>query len=60
MECITCNSPLDTDEKRCKKCGTNVPEPITSKPVVKKVVEVKPTIKQEAKRIVDKLLKKKK
>ena len=60
MECITCNSPLDTDEKRCKKCGTNVPEPIVSQTTVKKVVEVNPTIKQEAKRIVDRLLKKKK
>ena len=60
MECVTCKNPLNPDEKRCKKCGTNVPEPIVSQTTVKKVVEVNPTIKQEAKRIVDKLFKKKK
>lgn len=60
MECVTCNSPLDTDEKRCKKCGTNVPENIVIPPVVKTVVERKPIIKKEAKKIVDKLFKKKK
>ena len=60
MECITCNSPLDMDVKRCMKCGTNVPENIVIPPVVKTVVERKTSIKQEAKKIVDKLLKKKK
>jgi uncharacterized protein with PIN domain len=60
MECVACKNPLNPDAKRCMKCGTNVQEPIISKPVVKKVVEVKPIIKKEAKKIVDKLFKKKK
>lgn len=60
MECVACKNPLNPDAKRCMKCGTNVPEPIVSQTTVKKVVEVNPTIKQEAKRIVDRLLKKKK
>jgi len=62
MECVACKNPLNPDAKRCMKCGTNVREKIVIQPPIEQVAELvsKPSIKKEAKKIVDKLFKKKK